>query len=186
MFQHSYLGYGLMRTRRHVHRLVNFMSTLQGTKAKAVVGNPCLAKGTRRVVTVKVEVTGVERKVTMDGEDIGFFEVCDRVVQLVLAKDAICELKPCSFNGVYQPSLLSSFPNGKVLLLSYFYDRLSPLLPSASSSSLPITISTIASTARQVCKGRDEWLQNHWAADSELMAELADRPEWCHDLCMRC
>ena len=64
----------------------------------------------------------------------GSFEVCDRVVQLVLAKDVyvfyyyyyfiffihfrICELKPCSFNGVYQPSLLdSSGPNDKVLRL---------------------------------------------------------------------
>ncbi|EDQ98904.1 uncharacterized protein LACBIDRAFT_318551 [Laccaria bicolor S238N-H82] len=138
--QHSYLGYGLMRARRHVHRLADLMSTLQGMKPKAVAGNPCLAKGTQRVVIVKDEMTGKERK-------------------LVLAKDTICELKPCSFNGVYQPSLLSSFPNGKVLLLSYFYDRLSPLLLPSSSSSLPITVSTIASTARQVCKGRDEWLR---------------------------
>ena len=52
------------------------------------MGNPCLAKGTRRVVSVKDGATGVERKVTMDGGDIGSFEVCDRVVQLVLAKDA--------------------------------------------------------------------------------------------------
>jgi guanosine-diphosphatase len=88
LYQHSYLGYGLMRARRHVHRLVDFMSTLQGTKPKAVVGNPCLAKGTQRVVNVKDEATGVERKVTMDGGDIGSFEACDRVVQLVLAKDA--------------------------------------------------------------------------------------------------
>jgi len=88
LYQHSYLGYGLMRARRHVHRLVDFMSTLQDTKPKAVVGNPCLAKGTRRVVDVKDEVTGVERKVTMDGGDIGSFQACDRVVQLVLAKDA--------------------------------------------------------------------------------------------------
>ncbi|EDR00213.1 uncharacterized protein LACBIDRAFT_334333 [Laccaria bicolor S238N-H82] len=180
LYQHSYLGYGLMCARRHVHRLADLMSTLQGMKPKAVAGNPCLAKGTRRVVIVKDEVTGEERKVTMDGGDIGSFEACVRVVQFVLAKDAICELKPCSFNGVYQSSLLSSFPNGKVLL-SYFYDRLSPLLPLSSSS--PITISTIASTARQVCKGRDEWLRNHWATDSELMApELTDRPEWCLNL----
>ncbi|EDR00195.1 uncharacterized protein LACBIDRAFT_314571 [Laccaria bicolor S238N-H82] len=88
LYQHSYLGSGLMRARRHVHRLADFMSMLQGTKPKAVVGNPCLARGTRMVVTVKDEVTGVERKVTMDGGDIGSFEACDRVVQLVLAKDA--------------------------------------------------------------------------------------------------
>ena len=27
LYQHSYLGYGLMRARRHVHRLVDFMLT---------------------------------------------------------------------------------------------------------------------------------------------------------------
>ena len=41
-----------------------------------------------RDVTVKHEATGVERKVTMDGGDIGSFKACDRVVQLVLTKDA--------------------------------------------------------------------------------------------------
>lgn len=87
-------------------------------------------------------------------------------------------MKPCSFNGVYQPSLLDSFPRGKVLLLSYFYDRLSPLLP----ASAPITVSTIAETAREVCQGRENWLKQTWATDSELMDELTGRPEWCLDL----
>ena len=88
LYQHSYLGYGLMRARRHVHRLVDFMSTLQGTKPKEVVENPYLAKGTRRVVNIKDEAMGMERKVTMDVGNIGSFEACDRVVQLILAKDA--------------------------------------------------------------------------------------------------
>ena len=92
----------------------------------------------------------------------------------------ICEVKPCSFNGVYQPSLLDSFPNGKVLLLSYFYDRLAPLLP----PNTPITVSTIASTAQDICKGRKSWLTTtkHWGSDASLMSELEDRPEWCLDL----
>jgi guanosine-diphosphatase len=155
LYQHSYLGYGLMRARRHVHSLVDFMASLRVASAKekteGIIGNPCLARGTRRVVEITDETTQEKRNVTMDGEEIGSFEACDRIVELVLAKDAICEMKPCSFNGVYQPSLLDSFPHGKVLLLSYFYDRLSPLLP----PSTPITVSTIASTAKDVCQGRD-------------------------------
>ena len=90
----------------------------------------------------------------------------------------ICEVKPCSFNGVYQPSLLDSFPNGKVLLLSYFYDRLAPLLP----ANTPITVSTIASTAQDICKGRQTWITKQWGTDPDLMKELQDRPEWCLDL----
>ena len=41
-------------------------------------------------------------------------------------------MKPCAFDGVYQPSLLDTFPRGDVLLLSYFYGhaemRRNPLL----------------------------------------------------------
>ncbi|KDR83183.1 hypothetical protein GALMADRAFT_239021 [Galerina marginata CBS 339.88] len=182
LYQHSYLGYGLMRARKHVHNLVDFMASLREVEGKAeaegIVGNPCLARGTRRVVEITDEISGTKRNVTMDGEEIGSFEACDRIIQLVLAKDAICEMKPCSFNGVYQPSLLDSFPHGKVLLLSYFYDRLSPLLP----PSTPITVSTIASTAKDVCLGRNNWLSKHWGTDVEVMGELGGRPEWCLDL----
>ena len=94
LYQHSYLGYGLMRARQHVHRLVHFMASIRATPPSTkeieqdVVGNPCLARGTRRVVEVMDEKTGVKRNVTMDGEEIGSFEACDRILQLVLAKDA--------------------------------------------------------------------------------------------------
>jgi len=92
LYQHSYLGYGLMRARRHVHSLVDFMASIRvqtPTEMKdGVVGNPCLARGTRRVVEVTDDRTQVKRNVTMYGEEIGSFEACDRVMQLVLAKDS--------------------------------------------------------------------------------------------------
>ncbi|KAF9459197.1 nucleoside phosphatase family-domain-containing protein [Collybia nuda] len=182
LYQHSYLGYGLMRARNHVHQLVEFMASIrlpdeEGKEPPAVVGNPCLARGTQRVVEVEDERSGVKRNVTMNGEQIGSFEACNRVVELVMAKDAICEVKPCSFNGVYQPSLLDTFSSGKVLLLSYFYDRLSPLLPPKST----ITVQTIASTAKDVCLGHTSWL-NRWGSHADVMKDLAGRPEWCLDL----
>lgn len=93
---------------------------------------------------------------------------------------SVCELKPCSFNGVYQPSLLDTFPNGKVLLLSYFFDRLRPLLPE-SPTAPPITVGTLATLANQLCQGKSTWTK-HWGTDSALMAELEDRPEWCLDM----
>ena len=101
---------------------------------------------------------------------------------------SVCQAKPCSFNGVYQPSILETFPKGKILLLSYFYDRLEPFfrhlnLPSASSTTAShgITISTISTLAQQICQGRDEWVKR-WGHDSYLMSELEDRPEWCLDM----
>jgi len=180
LYQHSYLGYGLMKARMHVHRLVDFMASIRTSMTEnknPVVGNPCLARGTKKEVEIKDEATLAKRNVTMDGEQVGGFAACDKIVQLVMAKDAICEVGPCSFNGVYQPSLLDTFPTGKVLLLSYFYDRLHPLLPPDAK----LTVSTFAETAQDVCLGREQW-EKRWGHDTELMGELEGRPEWCLDL----
>ncbi|KAI0304320.1 nucleoside phosphatase family-domain-containing protein [Multifurca ochricompacta] len=180
LYQHSYLGYGLMRARKGVHRLVNFMASTRTTAVGAEIGNPCLARETRRVV--EVEVAGspaTTQNVTMVGGDIGSFEACNRIMQLVMAKDAICEVKPCSFDGVYQPSLLDTFPNGKILLLSYFYDRINPLLP--PSTSRPLTIASIADLATDVCLGQPSW-EKRWGDNKQAMEELLDRPEYCLDL----
>ena len=92
LYQHSYLGYGLMRARKRVHRLVNFLASFQTNDTGAEVANPCLARGTRRVVEVQVETSGSDsaaRNVTMVGADhISGFEACNHVVQLVMAKNA--------------------------------------------------------------------------------------------------
>ena len=91
LYQHSYLDYGLMRARVHVHRLVEFMDSVRANGKEggsAVVCNPCLAKGTRRGVQIADEKSDEKRNVTMGGEDVGSFEGCNRLMQLVLAKDA--------------------------------------------------------------------------------------------------
>ena len=95
---------------------------------------------------------------------------------------SVCEVKPCSFNGVYQPSLLETFPHGKILLLSYFYDRLHPFL-AATVGALkePIHVATFGELAKDVCKGPSAWAAR-WGGDKALMEELEGRPEWCLDL----
>ncbi|KAK6903190.1 hypothetical protein I203_108454 [Kwoniella mangroviensis CBS 8507] len=181
LYQHSYLGYGLMRARRSVHNLVAFTWSFgqgqvhwdeldEGTQ----VPNPCLSKGMSR----RVELDPPGRQpvnVTMHGAN-GGFEACNRVVELVMAKDAICEVKPCSFNGVYQPSLLDTFPRGQLLALSYFTDRIKPLL----SNSL-LTISDLTTLAKDVCAGPETW-KKRFGNNPTAMAELEDRPEYCLDL----
>lgn len=75
---------------------------------------------------------------------------------------------------------MDTFPTGKILLLSYFYDRLSPLLPTDRGSP-PITVNTLATLAKDVCLGETSW-KKHWGQNKALMAELAGRPEWCLDM----
>lgn len=183
LYQHSYLGYGLMRARRSVHNLVAFTWSFGRGEVEwdtlsedVQVPNPCLSLGTSR----RVELDPPGRtavNVTMHGAT-GGFEACNRVVELVMAKDAICEVKPCSFNGVYQPSLLDTFPRGQLLALSYFTDRIKPLLSSTSSE---LTISDLASMAKDVCAGPTAW-EERWGNNAGAMAELEDRPEYCLDL----
>ena len=88
LYQHSYLGYGLMRARKSVHRLVDFMAVAHTDTAPVEIGNPCLAQGTKRVVQVDGDGSSLDKNVTMIGGDIGSFEACNRIMQLVMAKDA--------------------------------------------------------------------------------------------------
>ena len=93
LYQHSYLGYGLMRARRSVHNLVAFTWSFGQSEINwdelseaETVSNPCLSRGTTR----RVELDPPGRKsvnVTMHGA-MGGFEACNRVVELVMAKDA--------------------------------------------------------------------------------------------------
>jgi guanosine-diphosphatase len=109
----------------------------------------------------------------------GGYEACNRIIELVMAKDAICEVQPCSFDGVYQPSLLDTFPRGRLLALSYFTDRIKPLLAKHTSSSL--TIADLTLLAKDVCAGPTVW-KTRFGNDPTAMAELEDRPEYCLDL----
>lgn len=99
--------------------------------------------------------------------------------QKLTCVNSICEVKPCSFNGVYQPSLLDTFPRGQLLALSYFTDRIKPLLPSSTTSTL--SISELTSMAKDVCAGPEVWAER-WGSDAAAMEELAGRPEYCLDL----
>jgi guanosine-diphosphatase len=93
LYQHSYLGYGLMRARRSIHNLVAFTWSFSRSQSEwddmdeeTVVPNPCLVKGSTR--RVELDPPGRTKiNVTMHGGN-GGFEACNRVVQLVMEKDA--------------------------------------------------------------------------------------------------
>ena len=75
---------------------------------------------------------------------------------------------------------METFPTGKILLLSYFYDRINPLLPVDQRDKL-LTISSIADLAKDVCAGPTSW-EKRWGSDKAAMEELEGRPVWCLDL----
>jgi guanosine-diphosphatase len=89
--------------------------------------------------------------------------------------------------------MLDSFPSGGILALSYFYDRINPLMPSSSSSSSlfkrawgwgsdsnkknakssklgtpnSLPISEIAHLAQRVCAGPKSW-DHYWGPQSNF------------------
>jgi guanosine-diphosphatase len=85
LYQHSFLGYGLKEARRSIHRLTQFMSKFNKEPQHTTlseIANPCLSRGTSKTVDLE------DGPVMMTGADVGSFEGCRRVVELVMAKDA--------------------------------------------------------------------------------------------------
>lgn len=94
---------------------------------------------------------------------------------------SICEVKPCSFNGVYQPSLLDTFPKGTFLALSYFYDRIRPLFAVSEPETFPFDLDFVKGLAQTVCSGEKVW-RKVYADNPVALKELEEREEYCLDL----
>lgn len=198
LYQHSHLGYGLMQARRSVNNLVAFTYVWQSVpkgkplewddlSEQTLIHNPCLVKDGRKVVLL--DPPGRKAvNVTFIGTGAGF-DACRRIVDVVMAKDALCDVEPCAFGGVYQPKLMDTFGSGPIYALSYFYDRIVPL--GLGKKDAPFTISDLRQLSEDVCAGphpsgtSTSSSTRGWTRfkDSlEAMAELEDRPEYCLDL----
>jgi guanosine-diphosphatase len=182
LYQHSYLGYGLMEARNNLHRTVleGMHENNPGSTAwlEKAIPNPCLGVGTSREVEVKLGEThalGDAITVNMTGPISGSPAQCRALSEKTLRKDAECKLAPCAFNGVHQPSLDKTFAREEVFLFSYFYDRIAPLgMPEN------FTLRELKDLIARVCAGGDAW--NVFKSVPGAIDELNDRPETCLDL----
>ncbi|KAK5738953.1 Guanosine-diphosphatase [Elasticomyces elasticus] len=184
LYQHSYLGYGLMEARNSLHKLVleNALSihTEDSDNAwlSSPIRNPCLAPETSKSITVTLDADhplGKSVNVNMTGHPIPSPAQCRALAEKTLKKDASCALAPCAFNGVHQPSLAKTFAREDVYLFSYFYDRIQPLgFPES------FTIKELSDLTARVCEGGNSW--KGFESVPGAMDELNDRPETCLDL----
>lgn len=94
---------------------------------------------------------------------------------------SICEVQPCSFNGVYQPALLDTFSKGSFLALSYFYDRIRPLFEATVEETTPFTLDLVKEMAQTACGGEAVW-KAKYKGNKVALDELADKQEYCLDL----
>lgn len=206
LYQNSYLGYGLMEARKSINSLSYLSYSLAhpdmvrtGSLPEKVVAaessdvvkglsqpsikvpSPCFAEGRSKEVPVRLPGQVDEASVTMFGT-AGGFDACKRLVEVMMDKDAVCRKPPCSFAGVYQPSLMTAFAKSPIVALSYFYDRLTPLGLNGT-----FKLSELTELTRKVCTPPEEWPKHFGAKGSSkaadtALAELEDRPDSCLDL----
>jgi len=182
LYQHSYLGYGLMEARNNLHREVVQGMHENHPDGKAwlskPISNPCLHPGTSREIVVQLSENhplGKSVSVNMTGPATGSPTQCRALAEKTLKKEAECRLSPCAFNGVHQPSLAKTFAREDVYLFSYFYDRVQPLgMPES------FTLRELKDLTARVCEGGDAW--KVFESVPGALEELRDRPETCLDL----
>lgn len=195
LYQNSYLGYGLMQARMSINSLAAFTyslvhpnAVLTGSAHDGAQGSlewtslrpettripsPCFTNGRTKAVLISQPGQKTQANVTMVGTD-GGFHACRRLVEVIMDKDAVCTSRPCSFGGVYQPSLMETFKAAPIMALSYFYDRLEPL-----GLGPKFTIDQLEALAQRACAYTKSDTQDF---DAKAIAELEDRPETCLDL----
>jgi len=183
LYQHSYLGYGLMEARNNLHATLLdslYTSAKEDTSfLKAPITNPCIAPGMSREVDVSMPaghaLGAAKITVNMTGPSTPSPTQCRFWAEKTLRKDAPCAQLPCSFNGVHQPPFEQTFAREAIYLLSYFYDRTMDLgMPES------FTLRELGDLASKVCAGEPGW--DAFSAVPGALEELRDRPEWCLDL----
>ena len=183
LYQHSHLGFGLMAARESIHKSV-VESAIATHKASGATGafdptaspleNPCIVPGMTRDVNVTLDDKTLYTT-KMRGPSSASAAQCRGIAEKILKKDAKCELAPCSFGGVHQPSLEKTFSREDVYVFSYFYDRTRPLgMPES------FTIGELRDLTAKVCEGEKAW--KTFEVVEGAMDELQGRPEYCLDL----
>ncbi|KAJ3113377.1 Guanosine-diphosphatase [Phlyctochytrium bullatum] len=140
LYQHSYLGYGLMEGRKSLLRAAVKKSVAAGgSKKKGALEPkvPCLPEGYALNVTVSRAVLAEagladdgrkdgDVQLTVKGTGAGFAACSQYVASHLFDKDPeICQIDPCSWDGVHQPPMALAFPepDGDIYAFSYIYDR---------------------------------------------------------------
>lgn len=186
LYQHSYLGYGLMEARNHLHSLVLDAAHKENKDSastawlKDPIVNPCFQPGQSKEVKIELKgdhPLGAEVTVNMTGPSVGSTSTCRGLAEQTLLKDAECKLQPCAFNGVYQPAFSKVFAAEDVMLLSFFFDRTDVLgMPSS------FTLSELKALAERVCAGEASGKWDIFHSKTGALEELHDGPDRCLDL----
>lgn len=191
LYQFSHLGYGLMEGRNKVNGLVvkaalennkelqnaklSSKAETKDAKASVTLTNPCIPP---KMQADNVVVPLGEKEfyvVNMKGPSQPQGAQCRFLADSALNKDAQCDTKPCSFNGIYQPSLVKTLrKTSDMYVFSYFYEKTVPLgFPHS------FTMEELTELAKTVCTGDPLWTE---VLAPGPVGELTKEPQWCLDI----
>ncbi|KAJ1922501.1 Guanosine-diphosphatase [Tieghemiomyces parasiticus] len=188
LYQHSYLGYGLKEARRQIKEAVldahlkEHPADVHKAVGSLVVPNPCFpANYTEKWTPTNRPELG---PVSFQGTDMGSWKMCFALATRILHKHAPCATAPCSFEGMYQPSLVDNFATSPIYVFSYFYDRTMPLgLPNS------FELKQLRALTKRACMyqhPKNTQLPSTQQVlpmfDPSTLAELNGRPHYCMDL----
>lgn len=153
LYQHSYLGYGLMEARKKMSDLV-----LRGSPKTLSLRNKCLLKGFPP---------------PPDSDQAP--DQCRKVIKDELFKKD-CPVSPapapCAFAGIYQPDLNTQFPSSaEIYAFSYVYDRYWPLLQKES-----FMLKELKPFSDLICQGQWDGLA------PDALEEAKTNANYCFDL----
>ncbi|OZJ05783.1 hypothetical protein BZG36_01293 [Bifiguratus adelaidae] len=173
LYQHSYLGFGLNEARSAIYKYVwdtlNPGEGVPKTATSEPLPHPCLPKNAT-VIPKDYETMLFSGTATNHAQ-------CRKITDSIMKKDEACSLSPCSFAGVYQPSLTKTFPPGKdIYTFSFFYDVTEPLgMPSE------FTLTELRELTSIVCSG-EEVYKPYFAHNPKALEALKAKPGFCMDL----
>ncbi|KAF9174785.1 Guanosine-diphosphatase [Mortierella sp. AD011] len=177
LYQHSHLGYGLMMARVQINNYVvdNPISNQHGVQLdEGEYAHPCLPVNMR------------QEFLTVDGRNVTLIGVSDQggqcrgVVEAIFNKHKLCPQKPCSFNGVHQPSLHSSVLDD-IYAFSFFFDLTAPFRLGAAIQAQEMTVAELEELTDRVCIG-DENNFEDFHDSAEAMKEIRKSSDLCMDL----
>ncbi|KAK4521247.1 Mitochondrial succinate-fumarate transporter [Mucor velutinosus] len=166
LYQHSYLGYGLNEARKRIKaELVSMWKEEAALTGK--VYHPCLPADHTEEIELKNGTM-----IQLVGTGAGHAE-CRGIIENVFNKDKLCELGPCAFDGVYQPSITDTFKDRDLYVFSYFYDLTQPL-----GMPLEFSVRELGELTDRVCRGETKPFLHVPGA----IQTLRDKPDYCLDL----
>ncbi|KAK9765539.1 Guanosine-diphosphatase [Basidiobolus ranarum] len=170
LYQHSYLGYGLMEARKRIKALI-----ADSDKSQSTISHPCIFPDTPVDFELKSDNSTAVRNIKFTGSAKGMKE-CHKVVQEALNKSKTCSPQPCAFDGVYQPSLGTTFENNDIYIFSYFYD-----LTKALGMNDEFKLEKLREVTEHVCQQDIEYLEG-LSTGVDIKQALKDNDHYCMDM----